>query len=110
MSAKTNDLSFLNKSTDNKFAYYQDLEKNEAKLNQLVVNSCSEACFQNLKTDFITNSENLCLSRCFGKYLDSLHLGEQIYEGLNKKTLSSADLASGKFDQFLTDAQKAFDL
>lgn len=110
MSGKTNDLSFLNKTTQNKYAYYQDLEKNEAKLNQIAVNSCSEACFQNMKTDFVTNSENLCLTRCFKKYLDSLHLGEQIYEGLSKNTLNSAHLASGKFDQFLTDAQKAFDL
>jgi len=110
MSGKANDLSFLNRTSENKYAYYQDVEKNEERINHQAVNSCSEVCFQNLKTDFVTNSENLCLSRCFKKYLDSLHLGEQIYEGLNKKTLSSADLASGKFDQFLTDAQKAFDL
>jgi len=107
---KTNHLSFLNKTVQNKYAYYQDVEKNEAKLNQQVVNSCSEACFQNLKTDFITNNENVCLSRCFKKYLDSLHLGEQIYEGLNNKTLNSAQLASGKFDQFIVEAQKAFEL
>jgi hypothetical protein len=110
MSKISNDLSFLNKTSENKYAYYQDVENNETKLNQQIVNSCSSACFQNLKTDFIINSENLCLTKCFKKYMDSLHLGEQIYEGLNKKTLSSAHLATGKFDQFLTDAQKDFDL
>lgn len=110
MSGKNNEISFINKTSPNKFAYYQDLEKNEAKLQQTVINTCSQSCFQNLKTDFITNNENVCLSRCYKKYLDSLYLGEQIYDNLNNKTLNSSQLAAGKFDQFIVDAQKTFDL
>lgn len=110
MSGKTNDLSFINQISQNKYAYNQDIEKNETKISQQAVSTCSKVCINNLKTDFITNDENKCLTRCFNKYLDSLYLGEQIYEGLTKKSLNSSDLASGKFDQFLTDAKKAFDL
>jgi len=110
MSGNSNELSFLNKNSQNKYSYYQDVEKNEAKLNQQVVSTCSEVCYQNLKTDFITNNENICLTRCFKKYLDSLYLGEQIYDRINNKTLSSSNLVSGKFDQFSTDAKQAFDL
>jgi len=105
-----NDLTFLKAKSQNKFAYYQDIEKNEQKLNNQVINSCSEFCFQNLKTDYVTNNENLCLTRCFKKYLDSLHLGEQIYEGLNNKSLNSSSVTAGKFDAFSDDVKKAFDL
>lgn len=110
MSGKSNDLSFLNIIHQSKYAHYLDVYKNEEKNSLLATKSCSEICFQNLKNDYISNTENQCLNRCFKKYLDSLYIGEQIYEGLNKKTLSSAHLASGKFDQFVTDAQKALDL
>jgi len=110
MSGNSKDLSFIDKKSQNKFAYYQDVEKNEHKITHQAINSCSEICFQNLKTDFVSNNENICLTRCYKKYLESLHLGEQIYEGLNNQTLSSSLLATGKFDQFLEDAKKALDL
>lgn len=109
MSGK-NDISFLNKKVQSKFAHYQDIEKNESKLGFAAINTCSQTCFENLKTDFVTNNENVCLTRCFKKYLDSVYMGEQIFDSLSNKSLKSNILAEGKFDSFVAEAKKQFDL
>ena len=110
MSSKVNDINFINAKTQNKFVQYQDIEKNEKKVKQTIVNTCSQTCFENLKTDFVSNNENFCLSKCFKKFSDSLFLGEQIYESLNKNNLTTTLIANGRFDQFVAEAKNQFDL
>ncbi len=103
-------MSFINEIPKEKFIHYNQVEKNEILLKSNAVKSCSEYCFKNLKTDFIINDENICLTRCFRKYLDTTYMGEQIFDLIAKNKLKSDNLLKGNFADFSNDVKGQLNL
>ena len=103
-------MSFINEKPESRFALYNHIEKNEIVLKTNAVRTCSEYCFKNLKTDFIVNEENLCLTRCYRKYLDSAFMGEQIYNLIAEKKISVDFINKGKFEEFTSEVKGKMDL
>ena len=103
-------MSFINEKPEGKFTHFNHIEKNEILLKTIAVKSCSEYCFKNLKTDFVINDENICLTRCFRKYLDSVHMGEQIVDLIAKDKLKIDSLSKGDFADFSTNVKEQLNL
>jgi hypothetical protein len=78
---------------------YYDLEKNQNRMDSLVVNACAKRCFSNFKSDKVMNQENICLSNCVLRYFDSLVFGEQVFDHLSKQ--NKKDI--GNFNESSTD-------
>ena len=103
-------MSFINQKSEGKFTHSDHIEKNEILLKTTAVKTCSEYCFKNLKTDFVINDENICLTRCFRKYLDSVHMGEQIVDLISKDKLKTDSLTTGDFAGFSANAKEQLNL
>ena len=103
-------MSFINEKPNGKFNHFNHVEKNEILLKTNAVKTCSEYCFKNLKTDFVINDENICLTRCFRKYLDSTYLGEQIYDSIAQDKLKTDLVMNGNFADFSADVKTQFNL
>ena len=103
-------MSFINQKIDGKFIHINQVEKNEILLKTNAVKTCSDYCFKNLKTDFVINDENICLSRCFRKYLDTTFVGEQIFDSIAKNKLKTDSLIKGNFADFSNEVKEKLNL
>ena len=103
-------MSFINQNSEGKYIQYNHTEKNEIVLKANAVRTCSELCFKNLKTDFVINDENICLTRCFRKYLDTTQMGEQLANGISNNKLKLDNLRKGNFVEFSNEAKEQLNL
>lgn len=90
----------LPKTEDKSMDAILDREKNQNRIDALVVSECGKKCFRNFKNEKIEEKENICMSSCVLRYYDSLMIGEKLFDLFQEKQLDTKSLLTGDYYTF----------
>ncbi len=68
-------------------AFLQSNQNFNQMVNSMVV-ECGKKCFSNLKSDILTEKENICVVNCQGKYFELFNLCDQYTANMTSKLMT----------------------
>jgi hypothetical protein len=86
-----------------------NFEKNQNRLDSVIVTECAKKCFEDFKSDNLNSKESLCMSTCSNKFNDVVMFSEKFLT-LMKDNNQDANLNKGDYSAFVNSLKSKFNI